>query len=380
MGQKKFLFLLCACSLFSYTPFFTSDVYAFEKIEIAQGDGDPVEVSPEEQLQAAQKLADEEGAETATITAEGDFLLPTYLVKTTENSDTKEETPQIDESPLDESSVKESKPTSKKVVSITKKTKKDLPVVMIKQTELIPVNEQMEVERKLTGSTAQTQKIYNQAVKKADTNSSSYQSNALHYPKKGKPTLTASTNDEISNILAGSDLTSPSEIETGKKKPLLLPLKGVKKPTKKETTDEFIVSSPRLKTYSSAYADKVLEAAQTNQELPLIMPMDLKVSFYPNAADFSGQTIKWLKVFSHKALQDPRYVIEVRLSNENLLLQQKRLFVIQQILANSGLSSHQLVVDYVTRPRDSLVLRMVKKEPALSVQTSTKKSKSVINW
>ena len=131
----------------------------------------------------------------------------------------------------------------------------------------------------------------------------------------------------------------------------------------------------RLKTYSSVYADKVLEATQTNQELPLIMPMDLKVSFYPNAADFSGQTIKWLKVFTHKALQDPRYVIEVRLSNENLLLQQKRLFVIQKILANSGLSSHQLVVDYVKRPKDILVLRMVKKEPNVGLPSRTKKEK-----
>ena len=114
-----------------------------------------------------------------------------------------------------------------------------------------------------------------------------------------------SFHDEISNILAGSETEKLAEIETGKKKPLLLPLKGVKKPVKAESSDDFI-PRPRLKTYSSVYADKVLEAAQTNQELPLIMPMDLKVSFYPNAADFSGQTIKWLKVFTHKALQDPR--------------------------------------------------------------------------
>ena len=368
MGQKKFLLLVCACSLFSYAPFFASNAFANNSLEVAQGDGEPVEVSVQEQLLAAQKLADEENEETATITAEGDFLLPTYLLKTTDEKDTAPA-----EEPLFEDPVAKETPVAKKVVSVKKKTQTDLPVVMIKQTELIPVNEQMEVERKLTGSTAQTQKIYNQVTKKA---TSSVQKNS---DKTKKQSLTASTDDEISNILAGGETQQPAEVEVGKKKPLLLPLKGVKKTVKVETSED-IIPRPRLKTYSSVYADKVLEAAQTNQELPLIMPMDLKVSFYPNAADFSGQTIKGLKVFTHKALQDPRYVIEVRLSNENLLLQQKRLFVIQKILANSGLSSHQLVVDYVKRPKDSLVLRMVKKEPNTGVHSRTKKKKGVINW
>lgn len=368
MGQKKFLLLVCACSLFSYTPFFTSSAFADGSLEVAQGDGEPFEVSVQDQLLAAQKLADEENKETATITAEGDFLLPTYLLKTTDEKDNE----LIEESSFEAPIAKET-PITKKVVSVKKKTQTDLPVVMIKQTELIPVSEQMEVERQLTGSTVQTQKIYNQVSKKSG---SSVQKNDA---KNKKQSLTTSTDDEISNILAGSETEKLAEIETGKKKPLLLPLKGVKKPVKAESSDDFI-PRPRLKTYSSVYADKVLEAAQTNQELPLIMPMDLKVSFYPNAADFSGQTIKWLKVFTHKALQDPRYVIEVRLSNENLLLQQKRLFVIQKILANSGLSSHQLVVDYVKRPKDSLVLRMVKKEPNVGLRSRTKKEKGVINW
>lgn len=380
MGQKNFLLHLCVCSLLSYAPFFAFNVQAYNNLEVAQGDGEPVEVSVEEQLQAAQKLADEENENTATITAEGDFLLPTYLLKTTEDTSSKIEEIPTDEPLFDEPTEKK-EPSVKKITAVKKKTQTDLPVVMIKQTELIPVNEQMEVERKLTGSTTQTQKIYDQATQKKNSFSVNKKENNLSVSKKkqSNQSLASSTDDEISSILKGTDSLKTQEIETGKKKPLLLPLKGTKKPVKAESADEFI-PNPRLKTYSSVYADKVLEAAQTNQELPLIMPMDLKVSFYPNAADFSGQTIKWLKVFSLKALQDPRYVIEVRLSKEDLLLQQKRLFVIQKILANSGLSSHQLVVDYVKRPKDSLILRMVKKEPSVNNRSRTKKEKSVINW
>ena len=380
MGQKKFLLFVCACSLFSYAPFLTSHAYADAYFEVAQGDGEPVEVSAQEQLEAAQKLADEENEDTATITAEGDFLLPTYLLKTTEEQSNANENINTEESLFSEPIEKDNAP-AKKIVSVKKKTQTDLPVVMIKQTELIPVSEQMEVEKQLTGSTAQTQKIYNQATKKKNLSLSSNKGDKSLYPnKKGTNSpLISSTDEEISNILEGGDTQKLSASDTKKKKPLLLPLKGTKKTLKTENSDEFI-PKPRLKTYSSVYADKVLEATQTNQELPLIMPMDLKVSFYPNAADFSGQTIKWLKVFSHKALQDPRYVIEVRLSDNDLMLQQKRLFVIQKILVNSGLSSHQLVVDYVKRPKDSLVLRMVKKEPTFNVHSKAKKDKGVINW
>ena len=134
-----------------------------------------------------------------------------------------------------------------------------------------------------------------------------------------------------------------------------------------------------LNTYSSVYADKIIEAAKSNEKLPLIMPMDLKVSFYPNATDFSGKTIQWVKAFSFRALQDPRYVIQVRLSKEKPYLQEKRLRLVEKILMGSGLSKHQLVVDYVDRPEDSLVLRMVKKEPDTSSK-STGKTKKVINW
>ena len=78
-------------------------------------------------------------------------------------------------------------------------------------------------------------------------------------------------------------------------------------------------------------------------------------------------------------MQDPRYVIQVRLSKEKPYLQEKRLRLVEKILMGSGLSKHQLVVDYVDRPEDSLVLRMVKKEPDTSSK-STGKTKKVINW
>ena len=367
MRQQKLFLLACVYGLISCTTVFGLRQNAFANYQIAQGDGDPTEVSAEEQLAAAQQLADEE-ENMATLTAEGDFLVPNYLLKTAEDSQ--------DES-LEKEAVK--KPIiSKRISNVSSQTTYELPVVMINQTEVIPVSEQMEVEKKLTGSTKQTRQIYNQAIKRKSNSHSVAQKNSLIDTASEKHSLSTnqSQDSEINSILSGLS----DEPVSSKKKPLLLPLKGSKKAVSKTNEGDEYYPQPVLKSYSSAFADKILEAAQTNQELPLIMPMDLKVTFYPNASEFSGHTVKWLKAFSHKALQDPRYVIEVRLSRENPLLQQKRLYVIQKILANAGLSTHQFVVDYVNRPQDSLVLRMVKKEPSLSVKTSRKKDKQIINW
>ncbi len=344
MFQQKILLFVCAFSLFSATSF----AGMFESLELAQGDGDPRESAAHERLIEAKQMADDD---VATVTAEGDFVVPTYLLQTVE-----------DEVP-------------EKAVGVSMKVERDLPVVVVSQTEVTPVSEQMAVERALTGSTAQTQKIYSEAVNRKQPKKITRSSEKEHVLKRMDSGASTSVDDDINAILSGA---LEEKTSSGEKKPLLLPLKGGKAKAKAVKQDEQF-PKPILNTYSSVYADKIIEAAKADEKLPLIMPMDLKVSFYPNATDFSGKTIKWIKAFSYKALQDPRYVVQIRLSKENPYLQEKRLYLVEKILAGSGLSKHQMVVDYVDRPVDSLILRMVKKEPDVSVK-SNGKTKRVINW
>lgn len=388
--QKTFL-ASCAFCLFGFVALGVNPVLAIQiqEKEIAQGDGDPMEVSAEERLMAAKQLADEEKAtpkeeEMATVTAEGDFVLPTYLLPVADDSQKNAESVSSVSDEEDSEPVQEiQKPKNLQTQTFVKtKTTRELPVVMIKQTELIPVAEQMEVERRLTGSTAQTQKIYNDALArqqgaKQASSSARPSKTVTSLQKQGK---SVSTDLEIEDILADTDESANTSTN---KKTLLLPLKPQATTVKAESGD--LTAKPIRKTFPSAFADKVLSAAKTDTSLPLIMPQDLKVSFYPNATDFSGQTIKWIKAFSLRALQDPRYVVEVRLSRQNPALQQKRFYVIQRILSSTGLSSHQIAVDYVDRPADSLILRTVKKAENTSiVKTKTgsgrSKEKSTINW
>lgn len=388
-GQKILLTfymscLICLISL-GITPVFALQPY---EEEIAQGDGDPSETSVQEQLLAAQQLADAEKnskeENIATITAEGDFLLPTYLLPVSKN------TGQSDSKDTDDNKSMIEKENLTTKTTVTTKTTKELPIVVIKQTELIPVAEQMEVERQLTGSTEQTQKIYENAISRQKNRESislqDTQQPNLTLPENtdsaplNKKVKSIATDPEIDDILSD---TNPAENNSKDilKKPLLLPLKQQKdvSPTKvSEATP-----NPIYKTFPSSFADKILSAAQSNKELPLIMPQDLKVSFYPNASDFSGQTIRWIKAFSLRVLQDPRYVIEIRLSTQNPALQQKRLYIIQRILAGTGLSQHQIMVDYVNRPVDSLILRTIKKSENISTVIPAKgysKGRKTINW
>ncbi len=315
-----------------------------EKAPIAQADSSAV--SAEEILkidsEAEKELANQtkntatkNGDENvATITAEGDFIVPTFMLPTVEQ--------------------KAGQKTRTVMEKTETKTVRQLPVVKITQTELIPVREQMAVERRLTGKTTKTSKMYQEALARS----------------KGVTGASSGVKKEV-------------EEKQGKKKKLLLPLKPLPKPA--PMSEEIAGTSPMYKMFTSEMADKVLNASQDSDEAPLLMPQDIKVTFHPNSAEFSGQMVKWIKVFSMRARNDPRYIVEIRLSTENAAIQQKRLMVIQQILKNNGLSQHQTAVDYVNRPENSLILRMVKKEEnveteKIQLKNGQIKERKTINW
>ncbi len=324
----------------------------------------------------------------ATVTAEGDFLLPTYMLP---------DGPEAIEDEIPESPIFPQK-------TITR-PKTDLPIKELASAKLKkamearpapqPVAEQPTqqgdnpiiipndpipaaafMQPALTApSTPQPIVVpYNPTVTTSQSNTS---------PLTAVPTTTP-TMPNIDDLLSGLELNEPTEDDTvdKPKKSLLLPIRG--KIIRSEIPEE---KAPVLKkrTLSSDVADKVLAASGKGGTGAFLMPQDLKLTFYPNATDFSGQTVKWIKAFSIKAARDPRYIVEIRLSQQNPVIQQKRLFVIQNILSNNGLSAHQLAVTYVDRPENSLVLRIVKKGEETQTteiisKTGRKSSNTLISW
>lgn len=308
---------------------------------------------------------DVEDEKVATITAEGDFMVPTFL---------------LPEAQPAEQDMSQSRAKS---VETRTQTVRELPVVKITQTELIPVREQMAVERRLTGKTTKTMQKYQEALARSKGVS------AVGTQTQNTQNGLANANAEdmngdasVDRILTG-EISASSVEEPVKKKKLLLPLKPL--PERKTVQEEIPDTKPLYTTYTSEMADKALSDAQSDEDEPLLMPQEIKVTFYPNSAEFSGQTIKWIKVFSLRARKDPRYMVEIRLSHSNPTIQQKRLFVIQRILMNNGLSLHQIAVDYVDRPENSLILRMVKKNEnvqtrKVKLKNGQVKERKTINW
>ena len=305
---------------------------------------------------------DMEDEKVATITAEGDFMVPTFLLP--EANPATQETPTIRE----------------KSVETRTQTVRELPVVKITQTELIPVREQMAVERRLTGKTTKTMQKYQEALARSKgVTGAGPQSPNTQTDSVGVDT---DADSSVNRILTG-EISAVSEEQPVKKKKLLLPLKPL--PERKTIQEEISDTKPLYTTYTSEMADKALSDAQSDEEEPLLMPQEIKVTFYPNSAEFSGQTVKWIKVFSMRARKDPRYMVEIRLSRSNPTIQQKRLFVIQRILMNNGLSLHQIAVDYVDRPENSLILRMVRKNEnvqtrKVKLKNGQVKERKTINW
>ncbi len=334
-----------------------------------------VDEKTENKLNQKEKInkSDSSDEAVATITAEGDFMVPTFLLPTADTE-------------------KNQNPNTVNRVEATEthtKTVRELPVVKITQTELIPVREQMAVERRLTGKTTKTTQMYKEALARSQgistpgTQKSKNAKNAKEADSNAADNKrTVDSQDGVlNNILSGDD--GAKGTPKVKKKKLLLPLKPL--PPEAQPQEDLSGTEPLYTTYTSEMADKALSDAQNESSEPLLMPQDIKVTFYPNSAEFSGQTVKWIKVFSLQARRDPRYTIEIRLSRDNPLIQQKRLFVIQRILMNNGLSLHQIAIDYVNRPENSLILRMVRKEEDIQtrkvqLKNGQIKENKTINW
>ncbi len=296
------------------------------------------EQTTDTQTQTADTPAQTPEKDMATVTAEGDFLLPTYMLPDVPEATEEAQAPMYPQKTI-------TRPQS------------ELPVKELASAKL----------KKALGVQPAPQSAQTMDQIAAETNDAILET------------------AKIDDLLSGLDLSVPVEADdvNKPKKSLLLPIRGQIK--RVEPVEETTEPEPQKRAISSDLADKVLAASSTGATGSFLMPQDLKVTFYPNATDFSGQTIKWIKAFSIKAARDPRYIVEIRLSVENPPIQQKRLYVIQNILANNGLSPHQLAVTYVDRPENSLVLRIVKKgeltqTTELTSKTGKKSSNTLISW
>ena len=89
-----------------------------------------------------------------------------------------------------------------------------------------------------------------------------------------------------------------------------------------------------------------------------IMPTEMRLSFQPNRAEISGQTLRWIQAFATKVAEDNSMAIEIRIDGTSAMeLQQKRLNLLHNILANKGVTYSKINTVFTQREPNSFILR-----------------------
>lgn len=163
-------------------------------------------------------------------------------------------------------------------------------------------------------------------------------------------------------------------------KPLLLPLAArVEKVSQEEA--EILEEEPEKTTVSSA--EKILQKGKNAYKL---LPNEIKISFRPDNAEISGQTLKWIRAFASQIVQDPQKYVEMRVSAYGLAgIQSRRVLLLKGTLLGSGLNPSQIRIVSTPRDSDSIVLRIMEKEDDVIEITEysglgTTKKKTIKSW
>ena len=92
-----------------------------------------------------------------------------------------------------------------------------------------------------------------------------------------------------------------------------------------------------------------------------IMPAELRLSFQPNRAEISGQTLKWIYAFADNARDNNDVYIEVRIDGtSSYVLQQKRLNLLSSIFASRGVDWRKINTIFTSREPNSFIIRNIR--------------------
>ena len=92
-----------------------------------------------------------------------------------------------------------------------------------------------------------------------------------------------------------------------------------------------------------------------------IMPAELRLSFAPNRAEISGQTLRWIYAFADNARDHNDVYVEVRIDGtSSYALQQKRLNLLSSIFASRGLDYRKINTVFTSREPNSFIIRNIR--------------------
>lgn len=120
--------------------------------------------------------------------------------------------------------------------------------------------------------------------------------------------------------------------------------------------DEKAAPDPKPAAKSAGKKDTGAEPAKPAQD---IAPTELRLTFRPDSSEMSAQSVKWVKAFGQRAKKDIQNAVEVRMSNTNPALQEKRFALIRSTLVGAGMEDVQILPVMTDRTPHTIVLRMI---------------------
>ncbi len=124
-----------------------------------------------------------------------------------------------------------------------------------------------------------------------------------------------------------------------------------------QKTKDGIINAVKGKVFSALGSfDDYQKTGNTN-----IMPAELRLSFQPNRAEISGQTLRWIYAFADNARDNDDVYVEVRIDGtSSYALQQKRLNLLSSIFASRGVDYRKINTIFTSREPNSFIIRNIR--------------------
>ena len=120
------------------------------------------------------------------------------------------------------------------------------------------------------------------------------------------------------------------------------------------------IDEAKEKAMAKARIKRSLKKKQAQARPVSIMPKEIRLSFQPNRAEISGQTLRWVQAFATKAAETPDIALEIRIDGTSATdLQQKRLNLLHNILSNKGVEYSKINTVFTSREPNSFILRTI---------------------
>ena len=158
---------------------------------------------------------------------------------------------------------------------------------------------------------------------------------------------------------------------------LLTPL-----PPKPVIQAEPAITPKKMYFQQANYADQAL-ALGGSASSGIGMPREIRITFYQGQTALSAQALKWVKSFALHVVNDPRLLAEIRVSNQDPKIQEKRLKLLLQVLKEMGVSAHQIRLYQTPRESNSILIGYAENSEYTlpkNVQKSTERIQKTIDW